>query len=170
MDMKTIDDLFAYREKVDKYMDKKRPDKYDVLDKYQKKWEKVAPELLDVTSCILPWAEVKVKFGYGGVLEIKIRGLVGGGCMVSLTPVYSLYLINDSIRLVENSVLYKNKQEILYSESKEDNVCSFSTVTDKNIVMMEYLLVNWETVKPIFIKNIASNLRAWGQMYDEFKE
>lgn len=170
MDMKSIDDLFAYREKVDKHMDKKRPDKYDVLDKYQKKWEKIAPELLDITSCIFPWSIVKMNFGYNNVLQVELRGIVGGGCMIVLTPVYSLFLVNDSIRLVENSVLYKNKQEILFSESKEDNVCSFSTVIDKNILMMEYLLVNWETVKPVFIKNMASNLRAWGQIYDDIKE
>lgn len=161
MAMNTIDDLFAYRDKIDRYIQKKIGDRKEEEALYLSLWEEVAPQLLDIASCVFEWATIKVKFGIDKNLEITFNGVPGGGCKLALDSSHSLYLHNDTIQFVESDALRKYKQETVFSET--DGVCDISFMFDNNVCMIRYLLNNWTELRPLILKNIANNLRVWAE-------
>lgn len=164
MGVTTIDGLFSYREKVDRFIDKRKKDRDSLAEEYQRKWEKVAPELLDICSCIFPNSTVKAKFGYEKALEIKITSKPHG-CFLSLQEYFGLSITEDSIQFVENTPLYKNRQTIVWLDSEKSKVADFYPILERNVNMMEYILDKWDEVKPAMIEAVANSLRAWGEEY-----
>ena len=161
MAMNTIDDLFAYREKIDRYIQKRIGDRKEEESLYLSLWEEVAPQLLDISSCVFEWATIKIKFGIDRNLEIVFNGVPGGGCKLKLNSCHSLYLHNDKIQFVESDALYKQDQETVYSET--DNVCDITFMFDHNACMIRYILNNWTELRPLILKGVANNLRVWAE-------
>ncbi len=163
MAMKSVDDLFAYRDRIDKYIQDKEKFSDKDRDIYEARWGIIADELLDISSCVLSWAVVKVNFGEGNILQIEFDGASDGGCYLSLHPTQKLFLNGNTIQYVENSPLYKNKQITIYCDDEGNKVCDVSIIWERKVYMLMYLIDNWTTIRPLILNNIASNLKVWAQ-------
>ena len=161
MSMNSIDDLFAYRDKVDRYIEKKIGTREEEERLYLNRWEEIAPQLLDIGSCVYEWATVKIKFGINKNLEIVFNGVPGGGCRLKLNATHALYMYQDRIQFIESDPLYHQKTELIYCE--ETGVCDIGFMFDRKVSMMRYILNNWTELKPLILKSIAGNLKVWAE-------
>lgn len=114
-------------------------------------WRTVAPQLVEVVSYVLPRGVIKVKTGN---TEFAITGTPDGGYSVSLDSNMSLKIIDGQVQYIEKD---PNYAKIIFGKG----VCEPMAVVERGSLLFAYLVLNWKTLYPLFIKTIQENLHFW---------
>lgn len=152
----TLEELLKLKAQTDVAVNRQEGQTLARREAYIARWRQVAPRLLMILECMLPRAVVKIKIK--NVFEYKIIGTPDGGFTMSLDNGQSLVVINDQIQYVEKGPSFT---KVIYSKSQ--GICDPMAVITRGSPTMRYLLMHWSELEPLFIDNIAANLKTWAQ-------
>lgn len=124
-------------------------------------WRIVAPRLIALTSCVLPRGVVKIKFG-GNTNEFKIIGNIDGGYTITMDSNMSLKIVVDSDGNVKNGQVQFVEKDPPYTQTiYSSSVCNPMIAVERGSLYIPYLILHWDEIEPLFIKNINNYLLFW---------
>jgi len=152
----TLEELLKLKVQTDVAVNRQEGQILARREAYIARWRQVAPRLLMILECMLPRAVVVVTIK--GVFKYTIVCTPDGGFTMNLDNGQSLVVIKDQIQYVEKEPSFT---KVIYSKSQ--GICDPMAVITRGSPTMRYLLMHWSELEPLFIDNIAANLKTWAQ-------